>query len=424
MKMRRKEFFLGLIVFCLAALFLIYEMAVQVSPSVMTNQLMKDFGINAAALGWMASVYYYSYTIMQIPAGLLFDRYGPRTLLTLAATLCACGVLFFAVSETIYTAATGRFLMGIGSSFAYIGVLVVSARWFDKKYFPLLVGITQFLACFGAIAGEAPLAKAVAIFGWRDLMWTLMIVGFVLAALYLMFFRDHPTHEFADGNSHENSILQHLRVVMTKPQSWFCGFYAFTGWGPVIMFAALWGVPYLSERFQVSDAYAAIGTMMMLLGSGLASPLIGSLSSLIGRRKPILWLGALLGCVCFSMILYMPGLTFFSVCLLLFFAGMGTAAHILTFAIASDNNPPQIVGTSLGFNNMAVVVGGVILQPLGGVILNYFWAGTYSADGVPLFSVDSYTASLSLIPILYFAGFLVAFLCIRETFCKNTYKTK
>ena len=76
MEMTKKEFFYGIIIFLLAALFLIYEMAVQVSPSVMTKQLMKDFSINAGALGWMASVYFYSYTIMQIPAGILFDRYG------------------------------------------------------------------------------------------------------------------------------------------------------------------------------------------------------------------------------------------------------------------------------------------------------------------------------------------------------------
>ena len=77
--MTKKEFSLGIFVFFLAAVFLIFEMAVQVSPSVMTKQLMQDFSINAAALGWMSSVYFYSYTIMQIPSGLLYDRFGPKT---------------------------------------------------------------------------------------------------------------------------------------------------------------------------------------------------------------------------------------------------------------------------------------------------------------------------------------------------------
>ena len=292
MDMTKKEFSLGILIYFLAALFLIYEMAIQVSPSVMTKQLMRDFSIDAAALGWMASVYFYSYTLMQIPAGLLFDRFGPRTLLTAASFFCAFGILFFSLTKSIYPAAIGRFLMGIGSSFAFIGVLVVASRWFDKKYFPVFVGITQFLASIGAIAGEVPLAKAVQTFGWRDLMWTLMILGFVLGGIYILFLRDHPRHEFEDGSSSEHSILSHLYKVMKKGQSWFCGIYAFTGWGPMIMFAALWGVPYLSTRFHLSAYHAAFGTMMMWLGGGISSPFIGYLSSKLKMRKPILCVGS------------------------------------------------------------------------------------------------------------------------------------
>lgn len=424
MDMTKKEFTLGLLIYCLAAIFLIYEMAIQVSPSVMTRQLMKDFSIDAAALGWMSSVYFYSYTLMQIPAGLLFDRFGPRTLLTAASFLCAFGILFFSLTESIYPAAAGRFLMGIGSSFAFIGVLVVASRWFEKKFFPIFVGITQFLASIGAIAGEVPLAKAVQAFGWRDLMWTLMIVGFVLGGIYLLFFRDHPRHEFQDGNSHENSILSHLCKVMKKGQSWFCAIYAFTGWGPMIMFAALWGVPYLSTRFNLSAYHAAFGTMMMWLGSGISSPFIGYLSSKIKRRKPILWFGSLLGLLCFSLILYFPNLSFVEISILLFFAGIGTSAHILTFALVRDNNPPSIVGTSIGFNNMAVVIGGAILQPIGGFILNHYWNGVDHVHGVPKYTMYAYEISLSIIPILYLIGFLVSFLFIKETYCKNTYTEK
>ena len=422
MEMTKKEFALGLFVYVLAALFLVYEMAIQVSPSVMTKELMRDFSIGAAELGWMASVYYYSYTAMQVPAGLLYDRFGPRTLLTAASFFCAFGILFFSLTKSIYPAAVGRFLMGMGSSFAFIGVLVVSSRWFEKRFFPIFVGVTQFLSSVGAIAGEVPLADAVAAYGWRDLMWGLMILGFVLGGVYILFFRDHPRHEFADGNSHEHSILNHLYRVMKKGQTWFCAIYAFTGWGPMIMFAALWGVPYLALRFEVSSYTAAFGTMMMWLGCGVSSPFVGLLSSKLQRRKPILWIGSLVGLACFSLILYLPNLSFVAVGALLFFVGLGTSAHIITFALVRDNNPPSMVGSSIGFNNMAVVVGGAILQPIGGFILNGYWDGKTGAGGVPIYSLQSYEIALSLIPILYLVGFVVSFLGIKETYCKNTYK--
>ncbi len=422
MRMTKKEFSLGIFVFCLAAVFLIFEMAVQVSPSVMTKQLMQDFSINAAALGWMSSVYFYSYTIMQIPSGLLYDRFGPKTLLTVASFVCALGILFFAMAKSIYPAAFGRLLMGIGSSFAFVGVLVVASRWFDKKYFPTFVGITQFLSCLGSIAGVVPLAKAVQVYGWRPLMWTLMIIGFSLVGIYILFLHDHPQHEFDDGALHEHSIFSHLKKVMKKSQSWFSAIYAFCGWGPVLMFAALWGVPYLSNRYDISTYQASFGPMMLYLGLGISSPFIGHISSKIQRRKPILVLGALLGVICFSLILFTPELSYPIVCVLLFLAGIGSAAHILTFALASDNNPPSIVGTSLGFNNMAVVIGGAILQPIGGFILNSYWTGAFSASGVPIYTMQAYTVSLSIIPILYLVGFLVSAFFIKETYCKNTYQ--
>jgi MFS family permease len=422
MSMKKKEFFIGLLVFVLAALFLVYEMAIQVSPSVMTKQLMEDFSIDAQALGWMASVYFYSYTLMQIPAGLLYDRFGPRTLLGVASLLCAFGVLFFSLTTSIYPAAIGRFLMGIGSSFAFIGMLVVASRWFEKRLFPIFIGITQFTASLGGIVGGAPLAKAVQVYGWKNLMWFLMIFGILLALIYFLFFKDHPTHEFADFGSKEHSIMRHLKMVVKKGQTWFCAIYAFTGWGPVMMFAALWGVPYLSIKFNISAYYASFGSMMMLLGSGVASPFIGYLSSAMKRRKPILILGSILGFFCFLSILYIPNLSFKFVLILLFLAGIGTAAHILTFALVSDNNPPSVAGSSIGFNNMAVVIGGAILQPIGGFILNRYWSGNTDSLGVPLYSEYAYCVSLSIIPLLYLIGFFIALFFIKETYCKNTYK--
>ena len=94
----------------------------------------------------------------------------------------------------------------------------------------------------------------------------------------------------------------------------------------------------------------------------------------------------------------------------------------MTFALVRDNNPPSIVGTSIGFNNMAVVIGGAILQPIGGFVLNHYWNGISHVHGVPKYTMHAYNVSLSIIPILYLIGFIVSFLFIKETYCKNTYK--
>lgn len=419
--MTRSDWFAALGMYFLAALFLCYEMAIQVSPSIMTFQLMKDFQIQHTGLGVMAACYFYSYTLMQIPAGLLYDHFGPRTLLTTASIVCALGALFFGMTTTVYWAAFGRFLMGFGSSFAFIGVLVVAARWFDGFYFAFLVGVAQLLAAIGAIAGEAPLAAMVNHIGWRETMYWLFGLGFVLALFCLFVLKDKPEHEHHEVMARESSLKRHLWQVLERSQTWAFALYAFCGWGPISVFASLWGVPFIMQRYHVSNTVAALAVMMMWLGLGLLSPFVGWLSNLIGLRKPILWLGSLIGLAASVLLIYTPGLPFWMAFILLFFMGIASAAHILTFALVRDINRRSVIATGIGVNNMAVVIGGALLQPLVGGILSLLWDGHSVINGVQAHMASDYQIALLIVPILFFIGFLTALLLVKETYCRPSY---
>lgn len=421
MSMTRSEWFIAIGMYSLAALFLCYEMAVQVSPSIMTFQLMRDFQIQHTGLGVMAAFYFYSYTLMQIPAGLLYDHFGPRTLLTVASIICALGALFFAFTATVYWAAFGRFLMGLGSSFAFIGVLVVAARWFDGFYFAFLVGIAQLLAAIGAIAGEVPLAFMVNHIGWRETMYWLVAVGFVLAFLCLFVLKDRPKHEHHEVMTREHSLRRHLGQVLERSQTWAFAIYAFCGWGPMSVFASLWGVPFLMNRYNVPNTLAAFAIMMMWLGLGILSPFVGWFSNLIGRRKPILWVGSLVGLSASLLLLYTPGLPFWVAFVLLFLMGIASAAHILTFALVRDINRHSVIATGIGVNNMAVVIGGALLQPLVGGILSHLWDGHSLINGIQAHATSDYQIALLVVPILFFIGFLTAVFFVKETRCRPSY---
>ncbi len=421
MKKSRKQFLAAIVMYTVTSLFLFYEMAIQVSPSIMTNQLMKAFSIDSAGLGVMAAFYFYSYTGMQIPAGLLFDRYGPRTLITWACVICVLGALFFGLTETAFWAAIGRFLMGVGSAFAFIGVLVVAARWFTEFYFAFLVGVAQLLAALGAVCGEVPLAHAVEGIGWRATMFWLVGIGSCLAVLCLFVLRDHPKHESKKVMPHETSFWRHIGQVVAQFQTWSIGLYAFTGWGPVTVFASLWGVPFLAVRYNIDTFKAALAMTMMWLGVAIASPLVGWLSNLMGRRKTILWIASLVGLVSSITLIYMPDVPYFAASVLLFLMGAASASHMLTFALVRDNNRPGVVATAVGFNNMAVVIGGAILQPLVGGILTSLWDNVSMKNGVPLNTLGDYQIALIVVPLLYLIGFFVVAFSIKETYCKSKY---
>lgn len=411
----------GTIIFILASLFLFFEMALQVSPSIMTNQLMSEFQINASVLGMMASTYFYSYTAMQIPSGLLYDRFGTRLLITLATLVCSLGALFFGYSHSVALLSAGRFLLGIGSAFAFVGVLAVAARWFSASLFALFVGITQFLAAIGAMSGALPLAFAVDHYGWRSTMISLGYFGIALAVICAIVIRNRPYQEKkSEEHHHRPSLITSFKEVFAEKQTWSLGVYSFSNWAPALIFPALWGVPYLMEKYSITNTKAAIATSMVWFGVAAVSPILGWFSDKIQRRKILLTACTLLGLISSVILLYVPGVSYGLSCGLLFFLGAASSGNILCFAVAKDINRPSVSSTAMGFNNMAVVLGGAVFQPIVGWILAKMWDGSIISN-VPVYSQNAFTAALSTVPFCYFLGLIASHYFIKETYCKPKY---
>ena len=161
----------------LTTLFLFFEMALQVSPSVMTTVLMHDLDLTALSLGLMSGCYFYSYALMQIPSGVLLDRFNPKYVISLAILICVGGCFLLAFSENMLEACLARLLMGLGSSFAFVSVLVITTDLFPAKYFAILTGVTQMLAALGAMSGQFPVHFLLGRLGWRNTLLIFALPG-------------------------------------------------------------------------------------------------------------------------------------------------------------------------------------------------------------------------------------------------------
>lgn len=412
----------SIIICTLAACFYMYEFVLQVSPGIMTAELMRDLKTNAIGLGTISAFYYYAYTPMQIPAGLLYDRFGPRQVLPCAIMLCVGGAFLFGHMDSIFIGSLGRFLMGAGSAFSFIGALLLVSRWFPPRYFPILAGVVQLMSSVGAIAGEAPLAAAVAHYGWRPTIITIAYIGVVLALLCWLVIRDYP------GNAQEARAQRHVRenplkllaIVARSKQTWFLGLYSFAIWAPIIVFAGLWGVPFLAERYHVSTTVASAACSMIWLGIGLGSPLFGAWSNLISRRCLPLTASGMISLVSLAIIIYAPSVPFVFMYIFLFIFGLSASGQALSFALVADNNRPSMVGTAIGFNNMAVVAGGAIFQPFVGVLLNEAWNGKI-INNIPFYSVYDYRIAMLILPVCSMVAVLMGSKFLRESYCKPQY---
>lgn len=405
----------------LGSMFYLYEFALQVSPGAMTNDLMRDFQINAAGLGAMTAFYYYAYTPMQLPAGLLYDRFGPRVLLSIAIGVCAFGAFLFSLTHSVALASASRFLIGMCSAFSFTGALLLISRWLPSQQFALMAGIVQFMSSIGAILGQVPVAGAIGQYGWRHVFLVVAMLGSLLALFVYLFVRDCPNENNVQKAPAKVSEWQRLMQVCGNTQVWLIALYSFLIWAPIVAFAVLWGIPFLATAYAISTKAASAACAMIWLGIGIGSPLIGWWSQWVGRRCTPLTFVAFVGFAAVGLVIYGPHFSYSTLYILLFLIGVASAGQSLAFGVVKDRSQCHLVGTAIGFNNMAVVAGGAFFPPLVGILLHLHSSGTI-LNGVPQYNLSDYRVALFLVPLCYLFAAMVSKFLIKETFCKQQYE--
>ncbi len=398
----------AIFMYAIVSFFLFFEMAVQVSPSVMSYQLMHDLNIGSFGLGIMSGIYFYTYTAMQVPSGLLFDKYNPRLLITLSVLTCAIGTLLFAMAGNIYVGCIARLLMGSGSAFAFVSVLVVTADLFKPKHFAAMTGITQMLAAFGAMAGQMPISALLSYIGWRNTLFLLSAIGLVLSIIVWKYLNYQRSSETTTQAHSHMQMTTNLKKIVTHSQTWYVALYACLLWVPMSSFASLWGVPFLMTVDHLNQNIAALLCSLMWLGLAVASPLIGVLSTSLKNRVIPLAACALVGAIAFGLVLEC-NFSSFTLGTLLFLAGAACAGQALSFAVVKENNLNSEKATAIAFNNMAVVISGAIFQPLIGKLIE-----SNKVGGVVSYNVEHFKHGLLIVLFAYVVGFLVSLCLIKE----------
>jgi MFS family permease len=184
----------------------------------------------------------------------------------------------------------------------------------------------------------------------------------------------------------------------------------------ILVFGALWGVPFAMERFAASRPVAAGAVSLMLLGFAIGAPVWGAISDRLARRKAPLLVGLLVAGASVCAAIYLP-LSFLAFQALLFLAGFGAGCMAVTYAAAREHNPGAATGGALGYINMTSVIAGAVLQPIVGLFLDWQWDGRL-VEGARRYTVEAYRLSFAVLPAVYLVGFSFAF-CVRETWCKS-----
>ena len=235
-------------------------------------------------------MYYFAYAPMQLVVGILLDRYGSRILLAGAAVLCAIGMVVFPMSSTEFGLAGSRFLVGFGSSFAFIGAIYVAMVWFPARQVPLLTGLTAGLGFGIGIVGELfahdLLGKPPA---WRSASLVLSIVGMLIAVGMLIVVPKRPAWYLDRTGTREGQTIRGaasgLLKVMARPQIWLISLGCALLYLPLPL-AANWGPRSISELLGRPDEFSSQLFAWFYLGIAIGCPLVGWLNGRIGRARP------------------------------------------------------------------------------------------------------------------------------------------
>lgn len=399
--------------FC--ALFLFYKYILQVSPSVMTDQLMRHFHVQGLGLGNLAATFFYAYLVTQFFAGPLLDKHNPTALTALAIAISALGALLFANAETLGMAMLARSVIGVGAAFATVSYFKMAALWFQPKQFALVGGLLATAAMIGSMVGQVPLAYLIEASSWRQSLITCGLLGIVLAALFFVFVRNKPRDSQPKNNL--NSTLKGLTLrdfvtLLKQKKNWLLTFYSGLAFSPVAVFGGLWGDSFLQAAYHISKPTAASMTSLMFLGLAVGGPALGFLSDRLNKRYAVMFWGLILSLVCLSNALYYPNLPLDLEGTLLFLFGFGTGAFMIGFTIAKELNSVALAASVIGLINTGDALFGAFSEPLAGKLLDVFWQGKTVA-GAPAFSLHDYHLSLLMLPV-YLLLALVILVFLRK----------
>lgn len=390
----------------------------RVAPNVVAGELMGEFGITAGILGTLAATYFYTYLILQIPAGALVDRFGPRRMVVAGSVLTSIGSLLFGFAPELWMAFVGRILVGVGTAAAFIVVIKIQALWFSPREFGMASGLSVLMGYAGAVLGATPLAWSAAVLGWR---WSFGLIGLLTlltGAIGWLVIRDLPEGRQRDAETPVH-WLEGARVTFGNPYVWPVMLIFFGLYGSLLSFMGVWAGPYLTQVYGLTREGAASYTLLIAVGLMAGGPVAGTISDRVRRRKLPAAGFASVYTLLWGLLIFWPGgrLPIEWMAPFMLALGFFGGAIALTWGSAKEVNPGPLAGMATAAVNVGGFLGTSILQPAIGLVLDFRWQGQLAA-GVRVYPLTAYRQAF----LLCLAALLITFIgyaLMQETRCRN-----
>jgi predicted MFS family arabinose efflux permease len=247
----------------------------RVSPQSVGFSFMHDFGTDAAGVAMLASSYFWGYTLMQIPAGLLVDRYGVKRVVLCSMVASSLGSAAFALAPNLLDVFAARLIVACGDALVFTALLKLVAQSFSDERFGFMSGISQVSGYVGGVMATTPLAAAVSGFGWRACFIFIACVGVANLAFATATLKPAPV---ASSNKTFASVLSAAWHALSRAANWGCALTFASHFAVVTTLSGVWGIPMVAHVFNISPSAAGAPLLAFMIGNAVGSIFLGHMA--------------------------------------------------------------------------------------------------------------------------------------------------
>ena len=363
----------------------------RVSSAVVSTDMQITFGVStAASIGLLSSVYFYAYTVMQLPSGLLTDSWGPRRTVSIFTLIAAAGAILTGIASSFEQVIAGRLLIGVGVAMVYIPTMKILASWYRKNEFASLSGILLAVGNIGALCAAGPLALMSEALGWQQVFLILGMISLALAVAAFVITRDRPSDinlpTIQEIEAEENGepvpealrmdkipMIEALKMTFGAGMKfWPLAIWFFFMYGSIMVYQGLWAGPFYHDILGWDKA--TYGLVLTFIGIGMifGCPTAGYISDkILKSRKKVLIIGTVVYTITWAVIWITAGQIASTEAYMAinFVFGFFGGFFVVSFAQIKELFPITIVGTSTAALNIFPFAGGAILQQVSGLML-------------------------------------------------------
>ncbi|MCC8398219.1 MAG: MFS transporter [Rickettsia endosymbiont of Labidopullus appendiculatus] len=391
-----------LILWFLASLFFAFQFILRLSTGILREEIIQKFAIDTIAFGTLAGYYYLGYAGMQIPIGIMLDRFNFRIVIFISILVTSLGTLTFAASSNFNYLIIGRLMIGAGSAVGFLSVNKITRTYFPAKYHSLILGFSFTFGLVGAVFAITPMKLLFTHFGYDITFCSLALVGFIIGLIILVIKNDAITSNSHTVTDSKSSILK----LLLNPTILLIGLFDGLMVGALEGFADLWAIPFFKQVYQMNDMDSNLVTSFVYIGMCFGGPILALIANLVKSSNFVITMTGLVMITIFIILLSFPSLNFFVTSSLMFLLGIFCCYQVLIFTIVGNLVAEKSVGLAIAIVNCINMSFGHFFHTIMGYLISYNWDGLLSESGIPIYSRYNFIVTISVIPICCLIGII------------------